>query len=183
MAARERDVRAGDADRDEVIGLLADAFAEGRLDYEELYHRQDLAAHARMMGELRSLVRDLPGTTGHGPGELVLTSGLGAVRRTGSWSVPPRLVVTAAVADVRLDFRHAECPHRVVDVAVRPGLGRVVLVVPTTWGVRIDQLRTGWGAVRNDHRPEPAAGRPVLAVHGSLGVARLLVKRPWRFAR
>lgn len=178
MAARDRDVRAGDADRDEVINLLGDAFAEGRLDYEELHHRQELAARARTMGDLRPLVRDLPTGRGRGEDDLVLVAGLRSQRRAGPWSVPPRLVLGAAVADVRVDFRHALCAHRVVEVWVRPGLGRVVLVVPRSWGVRVEELRTGWGVVRNDHRPEPEGDHPVLVVRGSLGVGRLLVRRP-----
>lgn len=180
MAARERDVRAGDADRDEVMGLLEDAFAQGRLDFEDLQHRQDLAARARMMGELQSLVRDLPRTRDD---DLVLVAGLARQRRDGPWSVPSRVVVAAAAADVRLDFRNAVCPHRFVEVVVRPGLGRVVLVVPSDWGVRVGEVRTGWGSLRNDHHPDPRGDRPVLVVRGSLGVGRLVVRRPRRFGR
>ncbi|WP_165807219.1 DUF1707 SHOCT-like domain-containing protein [Nocardioides currus] len=177
MAARDSQVRAGDSDRDEVVALLGDAFAAGRIDYEELHHRTDRAVSARTMGELRVLVRDLgpipdPGAV------LVLNAGLGRQVRSGPWEVPPRLLVTAAVADVRLDFTRAVCPHREVHVEVRPGLGRVRLLVPRSWGVSLVGLRTGWGSVRNDLPPQPRSGRPAIIVAGRLGVGRVDVRRP-----
>ena len=181
MSARDPAMRAGDSDRDEVIGMLGDAFAEGRIDYAEFHHRHDRAATAKTLAELRDLVRDLPGTLAS-ESELVLTAGLQAQRRSGAWEVPARLVVTAAIAEVRLDFRHATCPHREVLLEVRPGLGWVRLVVPSGWGVRTDQLRAGWGSIRCDHPPEPAGDRPVLVLAGIVGVGRVVVRRP-RFSR
>ena len=184
MDFRDRGLRAGDADRDAALARLGDAFAEGRLDFEEFHHRHDRALVARTLGELDRLVRDLPRTPRAADStELRLTAGLNGQRRVGHWEVPARLVVAAAVADVRLDFRHARCAHRRVELTVRPGLGRVSLVVPADWGVRADELRTGWGSVRNTHPGNPARDRPLLVVTGSLGVGRLVVRRPRFFAR
>jgi hypothetical protein len=177
VSVNDRAMRAGDSDRNDVIGVLGDAFADGRLDYEEFHHRHDRAASARTLGELRDLVRDLPGTLASET-ELVVTAGLQAQRRSGAWDVPARLVVTAAIAEVRLDFRHAVCPHREVLVEVRPGLGRVRLLVPYGWGVRTDQLRAGWGSIRCDHLPDPVGDQPVLVLVGLVGVGRVVVRRP-----
>jgi hypothetical protein len=52
-------LRASDADRDVVRGLLSEAFADGRLDREEFDERADLVLRARTLGELPPIVRDL----------------------------------------------------------------------------------------------------------------------------
>ncbi|WP_175582673.1 DUF1707 SHOCT-like domain-containing protein [Nocardioides guangzhouensis] len=52
-------LRASDADRDLVRRVLADAYAEGRLDRDELDERVDAAGIARVLGDLPPLIDDL----------------------------------------------------------------------------------------------------------------------------
>jgi uncharacterized protein DUF1707 len=52
-------LRASDADRDVVHGLLTDAFADGRLDRQEYDERSAATLQARTLGELPPLVADL----------------------------------------------------------------------------------------------------------------------------
>jgi hypothetical protein len=52
-------LRASDADREVVRSLLADAFADGRIDREEYDERSGAALGARTLGELPPLVADL----------------------------------------------------------------------------------------------------------------------------
>jgi hypothetical protein len=52
-------LRASDDDRDRVHQVLAQAYAEGRLDREEFDERTDAVAGARTLGELPALVGDL----------------------------------------------------------------------------------------------------------------------------
>jgi hypothetical protein len=52
-------LRASDADRDVIHRLLADAFADGRLDREEYDERSSSVLSARTLGELPPLVSDL----------------------------------------------------------------------------------------------------------------------------
>jgi hypothetical protein len=52
-------LRASDADRDLVRRVLADAYAEGRLDRDELDERVDAAGTARVIGDLPPLIDDL----------------------------------------------------------------------------------------------------------------------------
>ena len=52
-------LRAGDADREIIHRILADAFAEGRLDREEYDERSTSVLSARTLGELPPLVADL----------------------------------------------------------------------------------------------------------------------------
>jgi Domain of unknown function (DUF1707) len=55
-----RSMRAGNADRERVVKLLNDAFAEGRLDVGELDERVSRAYSAKTLGELDPLIADLP---------------------------------------------------------------------------------------------------------------------------
>ena len=52
-------LRAADADREIIHGVLVDAFADGRLDREEYDERSGAAWKARTLGELPPLVSDL----------------------------------------------------------------------------------------------------------------------------
>jgi hypothetical protein len=52
-------LRASDADRDVIHGVLADAFADGRLDRDEYDERSSSVLAARTLGELPPLVSDL----------------------------------------------------------------------------------------------------------------------------
>ncbi len=57
---QDPNVRASDADRDEVGERLRRHHAEGRIDPEEFQERIDSCYKAKTMGELQQLVRDLP---------------------------------------------------------------------------------------------------------------------------
>jgi len=58
------DLRIGDAEREAVTVALHDHFAEGRLDRAELDERLGTALAAKTRGDLRAIVRDLPGPSG-----------------------------------------------------------------------------------------------------------------------
>jgi hypothetical protein len=65
--AREAVTLASDADRDAVVGVLNQAFAEGRLTADEHAERIRAAYAARAWRELAGLTADLPGPAGsHG---------------------------------------------------------------------------------------------------------------------
>ena len=60
-AAAGRDqLRAGHADRDEVVEVLKDAFVDGRLTKDEFGARADRALAARTRADLTALLADLP---------------------------------------------------------------------------------------------------------------------------
>jgi DUF1707 SHOCT-like domain len=59
------DVRASDADREAVAGVLSSAFAEGRLTATEHAERIRDAYGARTRGELAGLTADLPDPASH----------------------------------------------------------------------------------------------------------------------
>jgi hypothetical protein len=62
LAAAGRDrIRAGHADREQVIEALKDAFVQGRLTRDELDARADRALAARTRAMLAALTADIPG--------------------------------------------------------------------------------------------------------------------------
>lgn len=62
-APAHADLRAADADRDVVLRVLTEAYAEGRLDPDELDERTSGAQAARTLGELPAFLADLIPTT------------------------------------------------------------------------------------------------------------------------
>ena len=54
------ELRAGDGDRDRTIGVLREAFTEGRLTQDEFEQRMASAPQARTCGDLAALTPDLP---------------------------------------------------------------------------------------------------------------------------
>ncbi|MFY9208020.1 MAG: DUF1707 domain-containing protein, partial [Candidatus Nanopelagicales bacterium] len=59
-ANEDPQLRAGDADRDDVIIVLREAFAEGRLDQAEFEDRLGRAQIAKTYADLTALTVDLP---------------------------------------------------------------------------------------------------------------------------
>lgn len=98
-------LRASDADRESVVEALRTACADGRLTPAELDQRLDGAFAARTVGELRALVRDLPGGTPPDPvtqflgiGQRAVETGLGIARLAIVWTLLTPILVTLAVA-------------------------------------------------------------------------------------
>jgi hypothetical protein len=59
--AYDPNIRASDADRDRAVALLREHHAAGRLTPDEFSERLDSAFAAKTVGEIDSLLRDLPG--------------------------------------------------------------------------------------------------------------------------
>lgn len=82
-APRAAELRASDSDRDVVVQVLADAFADGRLDCDEFDARSGSAAGAKMLGDLPPLVEDLVPTDD--TARTVATSGELQEQATQAW--------------------------------------------------------------------------------------------------
>ncbi|MFC8722208.1 DUF1707 domain-containing protein [Kitasatospora sp. NPDC057198] len=137
-------MRASHTDRDEVVEILRDAAADGRITVDELDERLTVALNARTFGELAALTRDLPVTPPAAPlppppvpriepgpsRDLVeVTQRFGTLRRVGPWEVPRRLDLRMHVGDACLDFTQAVITHPVLDLDVHLGIGSDLLVV------------------------------------------------------
>ena len=132
----EEDLRASDAEREQLVDRLRDHAAEGRLTTDELEERTAAAFAATTRGELVALRRDLPETAALAaptPPPEVVGERIGAVlsntKQGGHWLVPERLHIKAVLGDCKLDLREAEIPPEVtIEVKVR--LGDVTIYVP-----------------------------------------------------
>jgi Domain of unknown function (DUF1707) len=90
----DRPIRASDQERESVVGVLRDAFTDGRLTFDEFEERTAAAYAARTWTDLRGLTSDLPaqwwpgGTIPPGaPGEAL--AGVGLNQRLQDAPVPP----------------------------------------------------------------------------------------------
>jgi hypothetical protein len=63
------DLRIGDAERDATMSRLREHFVAGRLTFDELNERIDLALTAKTQGQIDSLMADLPRPARTGRGE------------------------------------------------------------------------------------------------------------------
>jgi len=63
QSAHYRSLRVGDADRNHAVDSLNTAYADGRLDLDELERRRDGALQALTYAELNRLTVDIPGAS------------------------------------------------------------------------------------------------------------------------
>jgi hypothetical protein len=198
------DLRASDADREQVAGILRDALAEGRLDMEEFEERLDATYKARTYGELTPITRDLPaaGVTVPavsltkepvaGPGwSGRITGGEGSstwavavmsgFQRKGRWTMPRRFTCLAFWGGGEIDLREADFADREVEINAIAIMGGVDVIVPP--GVEV--VVRGIGIMGGfDHREEGVPGEPGaprvivtgFALWGGVGVQRKLTR-------
>ena len=171
-------MRVGHEERERLVHVLMQQYAEGRLTAAELDDLSDRARAARTYADLDRLVTDLPvpppsagvrqmarpptspgsaptrSTDSRRPAGCRAMSGAGLDRTR--IPQPQRRMST-----VKLDFQQAICPHDVVDISVSADVGAVVHVVPEGWGVNTDQIGKGIGSVSNKVDTIPHTGRPL----------------------
>lgn len=193
------DLRIGHAERDAAVTVLQDAAADGRLSMAELEERVEAALSAKTYTDLDALVADLsvelpwrrnrgliqrtsPTSVGYSREDpLRLDGGMSSEKRTGPWTVPPFMVINQGLGSVRLNCLEATPAAELIDIVVIGGAGSVLLVLPTGWAVDADRLSKAWGTKRVRAPHEPAAGRPLLLISGSLGLGTFRVRPPYRF--
>jgi hypothetical protein len=85
--AGQEALRVSDAERESVLGELRDSFADGRLTQDTFVHRVEAVLHARVRGELRALLADLPraGRLGSVSRDRLVTSVHRAISATDRW--------------------------------------------------------------------------------------------------
>ncbi|NEB74360.1 DUF1707 domain-containing protein [Streptomyces sp. SID14478] len=198
------DLRASDADREQVVERLREAVAEGRLDMDEFGERLEAAYKARTYRELAPLTRDLPGAGVSAPVNLVkaplpegavdwsariggAASSTSAVavmsgfQRKGPWTVPRRFNCFAFWGGGELDLRDARFEDREVVINCVAIMGGMNIVVPP--GVEVVVRGLGiMGAF--DQREagvqgDPGAPRVVVtgfAFWGGVGVERKVTR-------
>jgi hypothetical protein len=115
-------VRVCDADRDRALAELRDGFADGRLTQDTFSFRVSEALRARVGGDLRILVADLPGRRrlGFTPGFTARTAWRRALRATDRWlrGWPPVLPLPSGGQYRFTIGREPECDMTLCDLTV-----------------------------------------------------------------
>ena len=166
------DLRASDRERERTIDELRDAAGEGRLTFEELADRIEVAADAKTRGELEQLTRDLPGTAvtpATSDGQIVVdpkqSSVFGDMRRSGPWVVPEHSAWRSYFGDVVLDLREARVSAPEVTIDASTVFGDIELLVPE--GVLVElRTRTTFGKSRHQAGETAPAGAPRVILTG-----------------
>lgn len=172
-------LRASDADRDRIARILGDAVAEGRLTAEEHSERLDSLYAVKTVGELETLVRDLPapgdahaapaypgGSTGADGAETIVAVCSSASRK-GRWRPGAHTRAISVMGDVTLDLTEAVFEQQVTEINVTCVLGNVEVLVPENVTLR------GYGSgvlgnfeVRGEGRGQTDPQAPVVIVRG-----------------
>lgn len=150
-------LRASDADRDEVIKLLTEGSADGRLSHETFLYRVDLALRAQHVGQLASLLSDLRPArrrTRLADAAAARWDGLAGQLRTAWWAVRlPRLVLPRGGRTVFTIGRAADSDLAIKDMTVswhhaelrRAGDDWLLADLGSTNGTRANGWRVGSG--------------------------------------
>ena len=184
------DLRASDADRDRVAGVLREALAEGRLTPEEHGERVDAVYAAKTLGALEPLTRDLPvsGSTPASPTPFpagpsgdrrergvsfparsdspTVVAVFGGSSRRGRWRVTGRNRAVAIFGGIELDLSEAVFDTSDVVLRVTAVFGGIEIRVPE----HVTLVGGGAGIfggfdVTQHQAPDPAA--PVVRVRGA----------------
>lgn len=157
-------VRASDAERERAVTTLRDGAAHGRLTFDELAQRTELAYEATTGAELERLVADLPQTAAEA--DVVPAARrqrrwniaiLGGCERKGRWRPAPDAIALAVLGGVELDLREAIIDTDEIVITAISILGGIEIVVPE--GVEVDL--GGFAFLGGtEHKPGTARIRP-----------------------
>ena len=176
---RPAGVRASDRERDDAASRLRDAAADGRLTFEELADRLELALGARTRDELGRLTADLPADDEPPPAQLAspveTASTFGDIRRSGRWVVPVRSGYRTVFGDIVLDLREARVAAAEVTIDANSVFGDVELLVPESVAVEV-RSRRFMGDIRQE-ADAAAQGAPRVVLTGGTVFGRVRVRR------
>ena len=173
-------LRASDADRDQVATLLSTAYAEGRLSKDEHDERLDELMRAKTFDDLIPLTADLvvagpnrPATassvavdTAHAAGDPDRHIAIfGGVTRKGDWRVRRKTQSFALFGGMDLDMREAVFEAPVVEISGFWCFGGLDIKVPEGMQVR-DETAGVFGGTDIRDLGEPLAGAPTLVIKG-----------------
>lgn len=178
------DLRASDADRDQVANLLSTAYAEGRLTMEEHEERVGQLMAAKTFDDLIPITRDLVvigtpnplatpqptnrftiDTTGQGPETDKMIAIFGGVTRTGKWRVRKQTKALALFGGIDLDLRDAIFEAPVLEISGFWCFGGLDIKVPE--GIEVRDHTSGiFGGTDVSNIGDPAPGAPTLVIKG-----------------
>ncbi|AQA06758.1 hypothetical protein BVC93_27045 [Mycobacterium sp. MS1601] len=175
-----RDYRVGDAEREQVAGLLQHAVSQGMLTLDEFSDRMDAALAARTRGELGKVVADLPVHSVPVQLEaLPLSATMSSIRRAGRWLVPGRVTLKSRFSNVVLDLTQADIRTPTVTIDLDDICGSTDIIVPDDFTADLNQLRCLGASANSRIDAGPPVGRVHLILRGSIRFGALTVKHPF----
>jgi hypothetical protein len=190
-------LRASDADRDQVATVLSTAYAEGRLTREEHDERVERLMVAKTFDDLIPITGDLVPTGGPGPTPVsqarsgnfqIEASGsneapdwhvavFGGVTRTGRWRVRRKIHSVALFGGMDLDMREAIFEGTTVEMSGFWCFGGLDIKVPAGIEVR-DQTVGIFGGTDVRDIGDPLPGAPTLVIKGATLFGGVSVRGP-----
>lgn len=183
-------LRASDADREQVADRLREAAVDGRITMDELEQRLETAYTSTTHAQLRPLTRDLaapdaPATAptarelvGGAPGRrrrsIVVMSGS---NRRGRWVVPARFSVFAFWGGVQLDLREAILTERETVIRADAVMAGIEIIVPQDVAVHVEGVGFMGAFDEAPGTVPPPPGAPVIRITGIAFWAGVAVKR------
>jgi hypothetical protein len=177
-------LRASDADREQVATVLSTAYAEGRLTLEEHDERVDRLMAAKTFDDLIPITRDLVvigtptavatpqpssrftmDTTAQNSQSDKMIAIFGGVTRSGRWRVRKNIKALALFGGMDLDLRNAIFEAPVVEISGFWCFGGLDIKVPEGIDVR-DQTAGVFGGTDIRDIGDPAPGAPTLVIKG-----------------
>ncbi|WP_275411839.1 DUF1707 SHOCT-like domain-containing protein [Winogradskya humida] len=156
-------MRVSNADRDQVVSILHEAVAEGRLTQAESEERETSARAAVTFNDLAAVTADLPSTvvepTGQTPDLMRIDRRFGTINFEAPWVVPKRIEIKLILGDVKLDFTQAVFNQDSVELDVDLGIGGDLVLV-TVPGIKVvaDHLKLRQGELKISPRAEDEDG-------------------------
>jgi hypothetical protein len=176
-------LRASDADREQVANLLSTAYAEGRLTREEHDERVDQLMRAKTFDDLVLITRDLVGigspnpvarqtnssftidTARQNPETDKMIAIFGGVNRKGRWRARRNIQALALFGGMDLDLRDAIFEAPLVEISGFWCFGGLDIKVPE--GIEVQDQTAGiFGGTDVRDIGDPAPGAPTLVIKG-----------------
>jgi hypothetical protein len=162
---RKPALRASDAERERAVATLRSGAEYGRLTFDELAQRTELAYEATTAAELERLVADLPqaaaeadvGRPASGKRRRWNIAVVGGCDRKGRWRPAARSVALAVLGGVDLDLRDAIIEGDELVLTAVAVLGGINIIVPEGVEVQVSGFAVLGG---NDHDEGTAPVRP-----------------------
>jgi hypothetical protein len=175
-------LRASDAERERVAGVLRDAAAEGRITLEELSERLEFAWGARTQPELDTVVEDLPDRdavlthTRPARASRWIVAVIGNDERSGRWRPGEDTRTLALIGDCTLDLRQADVEGGELHITAIAVIGDVRVVVPPGVAVELEGVSLlGDKKCREGEAPAPPPGAPRVRVTAYAVVGDVIV--------
>lgn len=182
------EIRASDADRDQVAEVLHTAYAEGRITPDEHAERTAALLRSRTFDDLTVLTADLvptalavpdsgPSGISPQPEPTRLTAILASSKRVGPWRVSRSTATNVLLGDVLIDLTEATFETSVVEVNCAQLMGSTKIRVPVGTTVTLEAANIlGDSSVKDVGPPDPSM--PTVVVRGFNILGDIQVRGP-----